>query len=62
MPRAYPTLRAIVERLSRGPASVSELAKPLSIALPPRSLQHLQVSGASLLIRSEKPAACAPAT
>jgi DNA-binding transcriptional ArsR family regulator len=45
--------RAIVARLCRGPASVSELAKPLSMALP-TVLQHLQVLEASRLIRSEK--------
>jgi DNA-binding transcriptional ArsR family regulator len=50
---ADPTRRAIVARLCRGPASVSELAKPLSMALP-TVLQHLQVLEASRLIRSEK--------
>jgi DNA-binding transcriptional ArsR family regulator len=29
-----PSRRIIVERLSRGPASVSELAKPLPMSLP----------------------------
>lgn len=48
-----PTRRAVVERLSRGPASVSELAKPLSMALP-SVMQHLRVLEASGLIRSEK--------
>jgi DNA-binding transcriptional ArsR family regulator len=50
---ADPSRRAIVARLCRGPASVSELAKPLSMALP-TVLQHLQVLEASRLIRSEK--------
>ena len=50
---ADPTRRAIVARLCRGPASVSELAKPLSMALP-TVLQHLQVLETSRLIRSEK--------
>jgi DNA-binding transcriptional ArsR family regulator len=50
---ADPTRRAIVARLCRGPASVSELAKPLSMALP-TVLQHLQVLEQSRLIRSEK--------
>jgi DNA-binding transcriptional ArsR family regulator len=50
---ADPTRRAIVARLCRGPASVSELAKPLSMALP-TVLQHLRVLEASRLIRSEK--------
>jgi DNA-binding transcriptional ArsR family regulator len=43
----------MVERLSRGPASVTELAEPLPISLP-AVMQHLQVLEASGLIRSEK--------
>jgi DNA-binding transcriptional ArsR family regulator len=43
----------MVERLSRGPASVSELARPLAMSLP-AVLQHLQVLEASGIIRSEK--------
>ena len=50
---ADPTRRAIVRRLSRGPASVSELAKPFTLAMP-SLLQHLRVLEASRLIRSEK--------
>lgn len=50
---ADPTRRAMVERLARGPASVSELAKPLPISLP-AVVQHLQVLETSGLIRSEK--------
>ena len=50
---ADPTRRAIVQRLGRGPASVSELAKPLSMALP-TVLQHIQVLESSRLIRSAK--------
>jgi DNA-binding transcriptional ArsR family regulator len=50
---ADPARRAIVERLSRGPASVSELAKPLPMSLP-AVVQHLQVLEASGLVRSEK--------
>jgi DNA-binding transcriptional ArsR family regulator len=50
---ADPTRRAVVARLSRGPASVSELAKPLSMSLP-SVVQHLQVLEASGLIRTEK--------
>jgi DNA-binding transcriptional ArsR family regulator len=50
---ADPTRRAVVERLTRGPASLSELAKPLRMSLP-SVLQHLQVLEASGLIRSEK--------
>jgi DNA-binding transcriptional ArsR family regulator len=47
------TRRAIVGRLSRGPASVSELAKPFAMAMP-SLLQHLQVLEASRLIRTAK--------
>jgi DNA-binding transcriptional ArsR family regulator len=50
---ADPSRRAMVERLSRGPASVSELAEPLTMALP-SVLQHLQMLEASGLIRSTK--------
>jgi DNA-binding transcriptional ArsR family regulator len=49
----HPTRRTIVERLSRGPASVSELARPLPISLP-AVVQHLHVLEASGLVRSEK--------
>lgn len=48
-----PTRRAMVERLCRGPASVSELAKPLDMSLP-AVVQHLQMLEASGLVRSEK--------
>jgi DNA-binding transcriptional ArsR family regulator len=48
-----PTRRAIVDRLSRGPASVSALAAPLPMSLP-AVMQHLQVLEKSGLIRSEK--------
>lgn len=50
---ADPTRRTIVERLSRGPASVSELAEPLEMSLP-AVLQHLQLLEASGLVDSEK--------
>jgi DNA-binding transcriptional ArsR family regulator len=50
---ADPSRRVMVERLSRGPASVSELARPLTMSLP-AVVQHLQVLEASGLIRSEK--------
>jgi DNA-binding transcriptional ArsR family regulator len=50
---ADPTRRRMVERLSRGPASVSELAKPFAMSLP-AVLQHLQMLEASGLVRSEK--------
>src|SRR5437867_7374198 len=50
---ADPTRRLIVQRLTRGPASVSELAKPLPMSLP-AVVQHLQVLEASGLVQSEK--------
>ena len=50
---ADPTRRVMVERLSRGPASVSELARPLAMTLS-AVVQHLQVLQASGLVRSEK--------
>lgn len=43
----------MVDRLSRGPASVSDLAEPLSISLPGVQ-QHLQVLERSGLVRSTK--------
>jgi DNA-binding transcriptional ArsR family regulator len=45
--------RAMVDRLARGPASVSELARPLAMSLP-AVVQHLHVLEASGLVRSEK--------
>ena len=48
-----PSRRTMVERLSRGPASVSDLAQPLDMSLP-AVLQHLQVLETSGLVRSEK--------
>jgi len=48
-----PTRRQIVERLSTGSASVTELAQPLPMSLPAVH-QHLQVLEASGLVRSEK--------
>lgn len=50
---ADPTRRALVERLTRGPASVSALAQPLAMSLP-AVLQHLQVLEASGLVCTEK--------
>jgi DNA-binding transcriptional ArsR family regulator len=50
---ADPTRRGMVERLVRGPASVSELSQPLAMSLP-AVLQHLQVLEAAGLVRSEK--------
>lgn len=50
---ADPTRRQIVERLSRGPASVSELAAPLPMSLP-GVVQHLHVLEHAGLIRTQK--------
>ena len=50
---ADPTRRGIVERLVRGPASVSQLAEPLPMSLA-AVVQHLQVLEAAGLVRSEK--------
>ena len=43
----------MVERLSEGPASVSELGRPLAMSLA-AVLQHVQVLEASGLVRSQK--------
>lgn len=43
----------MVERLSLGPASVSELARPLSMSLA-AVVQHVQVLESSGLVRSQK--------
>lgn len=48
-----PTRRAVIQRLSAGPASVSELAKPHAMALQSFS-QHLKVLEDSGLVRSTK--------
>ena len=50
---ADPARRVIIERLSRGPAPVSELAKPLPMALP-SVMQHLGVLEAAGIVRSKK--------
>jgi DNA-binding transcriptional ArsR family regulator len=50
---AEPTRRAIVERLSRGPATVSDLARPFDMTLA-AVVQHLQVLEESGLVQSEK--------
>jgi DNA-binding transcriptional ArsR family regulator len=50
---ADPTRRGIVERLSRGQASVSELAQPYDMSLP-AIVQHLAMLENSGLVRSEK--------
>ncbi len=50
---ADPTRRAVVERLSRGPAAVSDLAQPFDMAMP-SFLQHLRVLEKAGLVRSRK--------
>jgi len=50
---ADPTRRAMVQRLSRGPASVSELAAPFDMSLP-AVVQHLAVLQSSGLIQTHK--------
>ena len=48
-----PTRRAVLERLTRGPAGVSELAQPFKMALP-SFVQHLGVLEDCGLVRSAK--------
>lgn len=50
---ADPARRAMVERLARGPAPVSELARPLPMSLP-SVMQHLGVLEAAGLVRTQK--------
>ncbi len=50
---ADPTRRAVLEKLSRGPAAMSELAQPFHMALPSFS-QHLDVLEGCGLVRSAK--------
>jgi DNA-binding transcriptional ArsR family regulator len=50
---ADPSRRAMVDRLIDGPASVSELARPLEMSLP-AVVQHLHVLESSGLVRSQK--------
>ena len=50
---ADPARRSMVERLVRGPASVTELSRPLAMSLP-AVMQHLQVLEACGLVSSEK--------
>jgi DNA-binding transcriptional ArsR family regulator len=47
------TRRAILERLSKGPISVSQLAEPLDMTLA-AVVQHLQILEESGLVRTEK--------
>jgi DNA-binding transcriptional ArsR family regulator len=50
---ADPARRGMVARLCMGPAAVSELARPLAMALP-SVMQHLGVLEAAGIVRSEK--------
>ena len=50
---ADPGRRSIVDRLTRGPASVSELAAPMAMSLAAVA-QHLRVLEASGLVSTEK--------
>ncbi len=50
---ADPTRRAMIAQLVRGPASVSDLARPLKMSLPAVS-QHLKVLEDSGLVASRK--------
>src|SRR5690606_15129376 len=50
---ADPTRRAMVERMTAGPTSVSELARPFQMSLA-AVLQHVQVLEASGLVRTRK--------
>jgi DNA-binding transcriptional ArsR family regulator len=50
---ADPGRRVMLERLSQGPASVSELGRPLDMSLA-AVLQHVQVLEACGLVRSQK--------
>ncbi len=48
-----PTRRAVIERLTKGPAPVSELHAPHDMALP-SFMKHLQKLEAAGLVRSQK--------
>jgi DNA-binding transcriptional ArsR family regulator len=50
---ADPTRRAMIDRLALGPASVSELARPLAMSLP-AVMQHLAMLESSGLVVSQK--------
>jgi len=50
---ADPTRRAIVQRLGKGSATVTELAQPFAMALP-SLMKHVGVLEAAGLLRSEK--------
>ena len=50
---ADPTRRDILARLSRGPASISQLAEPFDISLP-GVLKHVRILEEANLVTSEK--------
>ena|SRR5688572_27043693 len=50
---ADPTRRAVLRRLGKGPASISELAKPFDMALP-SFMKHIHFLEASGWIRTRK--------
>lgn len=50
---ADPTRRAVIQRLGKGPATVSELAEPFDMALP-SFIKHISVLERSRLITSQK--------
>lgn len=50
---ADPTRRAVLRRLSRSPASISELAKPFDMALP-SFMKHIRLLEDSGWIRTRK--------
>lgn len=50
---ADPTRRAIIARLGKGPASVTDLAKPFDMALP-SFMKHIRQLEGSGLIRTQK--------
>ncbi len=48
-----PTRRAMLERLSKGPATITELARPAGISLP-GTLKHVRILEEANLVTSEK--------
>lgn len=50
---ADPTRRNILEQLTIGPASISELARPIGISLP-GVLKHIRILEAANLVTTEK--------
>ena len=50
---ADPSRRAMIAHLARGPATVSDLARPFAMSLP-AVMQHLAVLEGAGLVRSEK--------